>query len=289
MKRTTVLISLFLLVKISFGQLLNGNMEIYNNQSYDTVPQSWSVSSPYATLPGRTSDAHSGNSAFVINTWYFYAQGFMVNGKLETYDHLSNWIKGGTPVSGKPVAVKGFYKYTEARTVDSALVQVILKKWNTLKNKPDTLCYGYVALPPVNTYMPFEVSIHDYSLGVQPDSIVIRFASHDSKNFGSPPKNYCRYLFIDDVSLAYNGPVTSIKKQSQQTSVSFYATQQELNVFNRDAKHFTVELWSLEGKLLLIKEITLPEDKIDILSFSKGVYLLKTRGDVFMEQKFFKE
>lgn len=289
MKKAAISLLLFFLALASFAQLLNGNMENYSILPYDTVPEHWSVSSSYATVIGRTSDAHSGSSAFVINTWYYYGPGFMVNGNLESYNHLYQWIKGGTPISGKPAAVKGFYKYTEALAHDSALVQVILKKWNTVKNKPDTLAYGRVALAPVNVYTPFELSIQDFSTAVQPDSMVIRFVSHDLKNLGLPPTGNCRYLYIDDVSLSYSTTTTGMKEQAQQAPVSFYVNQQTLNILNPETKHFTLELWSLDGRLLSTKEVTAPEDQMDLLSFSKGIYLLRTQGDVFVKQKIFRE
>lgn len=277
------------LLALSFtvnSQILNGDMEAYTFTAFDTVPTNWTVRSPYGSIVGQTSDAHSGNYAFAINTWYFYGYDMMVNGYLDQNDFLFNWIKGGTPVTGKPIGLKGFYKYTETLVTDSAMAKVILKKWNTTLNKADTIAFGEVRLPPTNTYTNFEIAIHDYSVGVQPDSVVIYFVSHDPNNFGIPPNNNARFLYIDDLSLLH--PV-GINETQKANSVSVYNSNNELNIINSDLKVFSVSVYSIDGKYILEKEITEKKTKINITDLYKGIYIIKTKGEVNLQQRFFKD
>lgn len=270
------------------SQIINGDMETFTITTNDTLPIGWKVDSPYSSVPGKTNNAQSGNFAFVINTWYSYAVAMMVNGNLAAGDFLSDWIKAGTPVTGKPTTVKGFYKYTNVVAGDSAIAKVILKKWNTLTHKPDTIAFGTSKLPPANSYTNFQVALTDYSVGVQPDSIVIYFMSYDYLKGTQLPcaDNTCRFLYIDNLSLTQ--PV-GIKESKKDNSVSVYYANNELNIMNRESKTFTASIYSIDGKLIFQKEINEANSKINVSDLSKGVYIIKTTGEVNLQQKFFKD
>jgi hypothetical protein len=282
-----IIFYLFCLPLFSNAQLLNGGMETFTFTTNDTLPIGWTADSPYSTVPGKTSDAQNGNSAFIINTWYSYAVGMMVNGDLISSDFLFYWIKGGTPVIGKPVALKGFYKYTNVVSGDSAVAKVILKKWNSTLNKPDTIAFGISKLAPTNTYTNFEVAITDYSIGVQPDSIVIYFMSYDYLKGTQLPcaDNTCRFLYIDNLSLT--NPV-GIKENKKENEIFFYYSGNELSVINKEKKQITLDVYSIDGKLILQKEITEIENKIDCTELQNGIYFVKTNGVSYSNYKFVK-
>ncbi len=284
----TILLSalIFCFSFTSNSQILNGGMETYSFTAFDTIPTNWTVRSPYGSIVGQTNDAHSGNYAFAINTWYYYGYDMMVNGYIEQGDFLFNWMKGGTPVSGKPTALKGFYKYTETLVTDSAMAKVLLKKWNTTLNKFDTISFGETRLAPTNTYTNFEIALTDYSVGVQPDSIVIYFVSHDPKNFGIPPNGNARFLYIDDLSLTQPVGIMESKKDN---SVSVYYANNDLNIINNQGKIFSTSIYSIDGKLLLEKEINTTRAIIPVSEYNKGVYIIKIKGEVNLQQKFFKD
>src|SRR6218665_294597 len=107
MKKLFFYLLIFCLPVLCRSQLLNGDMENYT-YNVDTVPEHWSVSSHFGTLPGRTTDAYSGTYAFVINSWYYYNRGWLVNGSLVNHQFLFDWIKAGKPITNKPEGLKGF-------------------------------------------------------------------------------------------------------------------------------------------------------------------------------------
>lgn len=269
------------------AQVINGGMETYTYTPYDTLPAHWAVKTYWGSLRGQTSDAHSGNYAFVINSWYYYGIDMLVNGNIENADMPGNWIKAGHEVTGKPDKLKGFYKYTETQVMDSAIAEVILKKWNTAKNRADTIAYGNSKLHPSESYIEFEVEIKDVIANVQPDSVVIKFTSHDPNNIGTLPNNAnSRYLYIDDLSLVQPLGVSENKKDK---SISCFYSNNELNILNKDVKKFTLGIYSTDGKLLLSKEIQEAETKINVSYFTKSVYIIKIKGEVNLQQKFFKD
>jgi hypothetical protein len=268
------------------SQVINGGMETYTYTAFDTLPTHWSVKTNYGSLRGQTADAHGGSYAFVINSWYYYGIDMLINGTIEQADMPNQWIKAGHEVTGKPTTLKGFYKYTETLVTDSAIAEVILKKWNTLKNKPDTIAYGSTRLPPTQTYLEFEVAIKDYAVGVQPDSVVIKFTSHDPKNIGMPAVANSRYLYIDDLSLVE--PV-GLNETIKNDGLSCFYANNELRILNKEMKTFTLNIYSIEGTLFLSREVSEPESTINISHLSNGIYLIKTNGKINMQQKFYKD
>ncbi len=244
-----IIFYLFCLPLFSTAQLLNSGMETFTFTTNDTLPIGWMPDSHFSTIPGKTNDLHSGNSAFVINAWYYYSPGMLVNGTLSQGTFLFDWVKAGTPISTKPTSLKGFYKYTNVVSGDSSVVKVLLKKRNTTTLKLDTIGFGISKLPAAATYTNFEVSITDYSVGVQPDSVVIFFMSFDYLKGTQPgcADSYCRYLYLDDLSLT--NPV-GIKENKKENKIFFYYSGNELNVINKERKQITIDIYSIYGKLI---------------------------------------
>lgn len=183
-------------------EILNAGFE---NWDTTNVPTSWSVSSG---MISQSTDSHSGSYAALIWTWYISISELLVNGnyspsfKYEIY-------KAGTPSSVKPASLHGVYKYTDVAPGDSAVAIVLLKKYNSMQSKIDTIGYGIKLLGPVNTYTTFQVDIVDMQPSVTPDSIVIAFSSSGNFLKSSPVDikfcdgntGNCSYLYIDELSL----------------------------------------------------------------------------------------
>lgn len=176
----------------------------FENWDTTNVLQNWSVRSGNIS---QSTDSHSGSYAALIWTWYIYVSELLVNGNLPPNTYEIH--KAGTPTSVKPASLRGVYKYTDVAPGDSAVAIVLLKKYDTIQNKIDTIGYGIKLLGPVNTYTSFQICITDMQPSATPDSIVIAFSS--SGNFLKSSVNdikfcnggtgYCSYLYIDALSL----------------------------------------------------------------------------------------
>jgi hypothetical protein len=202
---------------------------------------------------------------------------------------LDKLMGGGLPVSAKPTAVNGFYKFdsTNIMTKDSAYIFLALKKWNTTTNKRDTIAFCWKKLPPVNIYTPFSFTIPYINSMLQPDSMVLIFATDDSylSSSGSPVKNVCStstngncaYFYIDDLSLSGPAGLTNIYGNKLSSGVFPNPASDEINVkFNRfiiasDNPVFT--LYNAAGqKITDIKQVEGSSIKFDTKHLCNGVY-----------------
>lgn len=179
-------------------EILNAGFE---NWDTTNIPMNWTLMSNSEAI-GQSTVSYSGAYAVVIWKWYYYGNQILLNGSLTPFGP-ANIIKAGTPISFKPIQLSGFYKYQDVAPLgDTAKVIVLLKKYDTVQNKIDTVGYGMKLLGPVNAYSPFQVDITDMLPSVAPDSIVIAFfASATYNDCDYNGNGDCSYLYIDELSL----------------------------------------------------------------------------------------
>ena len=186
----------------SFSQeILNPGFE---NWDTTNVPTNWSVRSGSIS---QSTDSYSGSYAALIWTWYISITELLVNGDYSATGLKFKIHEAGTPTSVKPAYLQGIYKYTDVAPGDSAVAIVLLKKYDSIQSKIDTIGYGIKLLGPVNTYTTFQVDIVDLQPSVTPDSMVIAFSSSGNflkSNVGDLKicdSGSCSYLYIDALSL----------------------------------------------------------------------------------------
>lgn len=197
----------------AFAQLPNASFENWTSNASYTVPVGWS-SSGYGA--DSTSDASSGSKALVVWTWYTYAIGYAYNGQSAgSFD----FHKAGSPFTLKATSLTGMYKFDTAyvESKDSAVVMVLLKKYNTSLQKVDTVGFALKKLPASNNYIPFTVNISDMMPGINPDSVVVVLSSQkrlfdfgNAQNTCDINHNDCAYFYIDDLALNTTSGVVDI-------------------------------------------------------------------------------
>ncbi|MCH8330504.1 MAG: T9SS type A sorting domain-containing protein [Bacteroidetes bacterium] len=219
----TLLITLaipLLLTSTSNSQIIiNYNMEDWdtlvspNNTTY-YEPTNWSASSAWTLSigsgPGVTqvNPGISGKASATVSTVKVGFTGAPHTGYLGygeiPFNNLGfpQTIKGGMPVVGKPVLLKGWYIFNNSfEPTDRPEVHVILKKYNN--SQYDTVAYGFITLPIIANPTPFQVSIIDQQTGLVADSLVIAFTSTSSTN---PLEGGT--LIIDSLELVYAADTT---------------------------------------------------------------------------------
>lgn len=176
----TIFIILILLASLSIKSqtLTNPNFENWGVSSTyytDTLPVNWWPF--YCNTIHPTTDSYQGTYATKIQGWFAcgIAPGVMVNGQPPV--NYGEFMESGTPFTSKPGSVSGYYKYTDVTAGDSAEVTIILKRYNSVTMKRDTIAYATKALPPSSTYSMYTVNLNDLLPGVSPDSIIIMFNS----------------------------------------------------------------------------------------------------------------
>jgi hypothetical protein len=229
MTRLSILILLFN-VRTYYCQIPNPGFETWVNASGFAMPAGWSGSG-YGL--DSSSNAHSGNYAASIWTWYTYAPGYIVNGNdPQSFDY----VKSGTPINYKPSYLEGYYHFdsTNVYNKDSALVYIILKRYNTSTNTRDTVGLAYHKLPFNLSYQYFSVPITDKMPGLAPDSIVVLISTQDRVvDFGDADNtcnngvNTCAYLYIDDLALSSPAAI----RETKETQLNVYPNPASANDF----------------------------------------------------------
>jgi len=266
------LLILAIFCELKSQDLPNAGFEDWNISPGDTVPKNWSTSTYGA---GSSTDSYSGGYAAVVWNWYSYAEGIMVNGNTE---NMYNIIKAGTPISGKPTKLTGFYKYEDIMLdSDSAVVIVILKNYNTTLNKIDTVGYGKKLLGPANFYTSFQVDIKDMQPGVLPDSIVIAFYSSVDAFCSTDPN--CSYLYIDDLTLDTQTGIINIDDIFETSRIYPNPAKRLLNIeyqAEKSSDKLLFKLMDISGNIVGVADnINDGRLVMNVSILSSGQYLLQ--------------
>jgi hypothetical protein len=125
--------------------------------------------------------------------------GILVNGnpKINFAYYSVDIISGGTPVTYRPDYLTGYYQFDDSEVPDdSALVILILKKYNTVSGHPDTIGIGSLKLATASVFTQFTVNV-GYLSTETPDSVVIAFMSTSPDIMGTKG-----WLYVDNLMLS---------------------------------------------------------------------------------------
>ncbi len=295
---TCLVVNVIGLVSISQAQIVipNAGFEQWDSSGSPAPfnwlqPTDWSSTNPVTEFIGagisKTTDSHSGNFASQIRTLNVFGTnraGGLVCGKAKTETSPSYTIfpiTGGQTVTGKPINVRGFYKFSSVTSGDSAWVIVINKKWNASLNAPDTIGFGIKKLPLAGGYELFEVAISDWNAAVNPDSIVVAFFSSnpDSALAGG-------IFFVDQVIIDFATSVETPDDKIIGINIFPNPTDGIIKInFNKPGSFEQLQVISSTGKIILTKNISgLQSYLLDIEKLPVGLYLLEfknEKGEVF--------
>jgi hypothetical protein len=198
MKWILTALTLFAAATASWGQVPSEDFEVWSQSAGAEAPPGWS---PSVLGAGKTDSAHGGRYAASLWVWYAEVSGYMVTGGA----HVSPYMleDGGVPIDFKPSALTGYYRFEPGETLrknDSAVVYVMLKRFNGETGRRDTIGYAMKLLGPSATYIPFTVDIRDYGTDMAPDSIVIALVAADN-SLCTSSNGLCCYFSVDDLRL----------------------------------------------------------------------------------------
>lgn len=260
----------FFLCQISFAQINNGSFEttITDENPFDSIVDERPINWSFYTSIGTeiTSDAYSGNNAVKIWSWYFG----------QTTSELfygENFPFFGDTLTSRPTKLKGFYKFTDVNEVnqvkDSAVVIILLTKFNFELNQRDTIAYTKKGLIEKSTYSSFEFPINYRNTNV-PDSISISFRSSYFEFIGSVPDN-SNFLYLDDIELEHQS-LSFYEIENNQVFLCPNPVENNLFIYpKKEYESFCV--YSVDNKL--VKQGKVENFTIDFSDFSNGVYLVK--------------
>lgn len=254
--------------------ILNGGFEDTTIVSIDSNTKDTLINHWHGTNfgAGVTSDAYSGDLAAYVWNWYYYVPGRLTNGNLDTPTIAS----GGTPITFRPSALTGFYKYIEGEAetqMDSGLAEVWLFKYNSVTSSRDTLGYGIEKLPLTNSYTNFVVDIN-YTSSQMPDTVLVQFSSSE-QGFCTFPD--CLFLYLDDIALTTSTGVSEKVVLHSKPIIYPNPSEGQLFVDMKAVDNGNYFIYSSLGKLVKAGQLKNGEvTELNINSLPSGIYTIKS-------------
>lgn len=218
----------------------------------------------------RSTQRHSGTYAVTLHRWYII-------------DRDAIRLRQG--ISHKPRFINGYYSYTEialAKHADSATVNDIatvtayFTRWNALRNRPDTIGYGYLELGGAATFTPFSCAL-TYTDARQPDSFAIYIRPSKFFGIGCKFNPDCSFLTVDALSFQDAASVARGNPAADLT-VSPNPVKNELTIRAHPAVVLRqIELADATGRIVLKQDGALNHLQLDHLP--PGYYVLSVRTD----------
>lgn len=280
MKNFHFAVCLFLFTVIK-AQIPNAGFETWSIVESDTMPDNWYIS---AFGAAQTDDAYSGDHAVVVWNWYYYALGMAYlsdgPGALSvSQGFISDY---GVASDLRPVTLKGYYKYIYGNNggeADSAIVSISLRKYDADLHIKDSIGYGELHLPPVDTYTPFSVTVNYYNELIPDTMVIALYSSAYGSMCDVTSDGNCLYFYVDELTLqtaADNIPVDEI------INGNAYPVPSEdlLHIPVTNAQHCNLQLFDAAGKILQPScTISGNEMILDVTQLPKGIYFYMLSDD----------
>ncbi|HEY6172521.1 MAG TPA: T9SS type A sorting domain-containing protein [Candidatus Kapabacteria bacterium] len=240
----------------------NSDFELWTETTQDTLPKDWATSGFGA---GRTRDAAHGEYAVTIWNWYSYAKGRIGLGKKDMleYDLINNGVP--LPLQGKGTfTLSGEYKYVlgenggNSETDDSAVVFVMLKKFNYQTQQPDTAAFTIKKLGPANAYRLFSIPIYVDRDSV--DSLSVLFYSSEKGFCHSNSDGNCLYLTIDNLNYSFFEGLRTKANTNAEANAPFPNPFKDVSSFGKALSDTRLILTNVVGREVFTKRYVTGEE-----------------------------
>ncbi len=287
----TLLLSLamaLLMPLASQAQLLNGDFEDNN----DTLPADWYASDFGAGV--KNNYVESGDYSVAVWNWYYYAEGYVVNGT-SMANLLDDMAGAGTASTEKALRLTGYYYYDTTGTdtnADTAVIAIAYRKWNTTTSLYDTVAFGVKHLFATSgqAMVPFSLTIEDLMPGTDPDTMLVIIKSSIDGFCDASGGGNCLYLYVDDLRLENTTGIQSIMGQFEGLKLHPNPTSQYVNI-SIEVDNAQWNLYDLSGKLVQYYALHRGENRLDVSAQPAGLYIatLLQDGVVIGREKLVKE
>jgi len=235
-----------------------------------------------ATYYMPMAEPQNGNYALRLMTWYNYLKDSAVQ---------------TAPISNGPAQLTGHYKYEEnlifngtQTIVDTALVVVVLTKWNAATSVNETIGRGVFSTHTMTSvYQDFEVNI-EYFSAATPDSITILL---DPSIIGRDPESNFINLSgggnsiftVDNLALVGQALGTG---DVARPSVTLYPNP-VTDILRFDGITGKVSVYDVAGEKIQ-QAMMVNDGAIDVSPLASGTYLLNIEGEGYIHhEKFIKK
>ncbi len=265
-----ILIMFLLSTKLTFGQLINGDFEVWdttytgNYDSYLTsifgVPNpksgkinQWVTSSPFGA--SQTTDSYSGNYSLILHNWY---------------SEVNEWITYHQPISYRPQYLHGYFKYITGG-INSRLshgeAYVTLTKFNGTTN--DTIAKGEFQFDSTVSFTPFQITLN-YVSASNPDSITIYIINSKTMVGGNV---VCQLLYIDDLILTNTSSgIENINSTEAFVKVYPNPSTGKFTFQTNSIEKTLLNIFNAKGQLIISQSIPPSSNSIDLLGYADAIY-----------------
>ena len=297
-KNIVIIFFIFLYKNIIGQEIQNSDFESFQPDSLSpgqVYPKAigWEEDDPSSNWIIKTNESHSGNFAIFLGRTYsegLWSPHILSNGENIYYKGTDGWTHhrpSGSPISFKPEKITGYYKYKFVYPpTDSALVKIILTKFNPTNKVNDTIGYGEKKLGSTDNYIPFDVNISDLKPSVLPDSITISFIASSLEGHGNAfacgTRNSCSYLYIDDLSFF---STLNVIENQKKLKINVFPNP-TYGIFNikikSGSKNIKISVLNITGQTIYTEPNRDSGDEvhtIDLTGKAPGIYVLKILAD----------
>lgn len=192
-----------------------------------------------------------------------------------TVDLLSRNIKLGTPYTGRPEKVSYYTKYEPVST-DTAMVNVLLTKYNTTTKKQDIVASGMWTTTATSTTWTKQELILTYMMSNEsPDSLQIMISS---SSLYRPKVNST--LYVDDFS--FSGWVGTNDLEAIKNNVTAFPSPAKANIsFSSSVAATSVEILDIAGRSVGVFQMVGNKVTVETARYESGMYIY----NVINEQK----
>jgi len=284
-----ILIAFILSTRLTFGQIVNGDFEIWdttytgNYSSYLSslfavpnpkagVLNHWVAGSPFGV--SQTTDSYSGNYALILHNWYNYA---------------TEWITYHQPLTNRPKYLQGYFKYITGGVngLSHGLANVTLTRFNGTSN--DTIANGKFEFDSTVSYTPFQITLN-YVSSLNPDSITIYIINSKVIVSGNV---VCHLLYLDNLALTNSASgIGNVNSNENRISV-FPNPSSGKFTFQTDRDITVLNIYDVSGKLVYSQKNISAMNNIDISAYADGVFFYELtnnagqviRGKIFKQKQ----
>lgn len=275
MKRICFALALMTTSLPGFAQLLNTDFESWSTTP--SVPLGWVQTSGGDPNEGvsfyypASADAQHGTSALMLSVWYNYTKDAAIQ---------------MAPISSRPNALKGYYKYTHntvwsaaaVDVTDTAQVSVYMSRWNITAGKRDTLGKGLVSLLHRDVYGTFYCGI-SYTGTLAPDTITVYLdpsmvARADGPWYMAKDSNVASFLTVDNLSLDFG--TTGIAAPGMAQRVEVYPNP-ATDLIGLGAFEGMATLLNLQGQVVGRARVH-SRQPLPVGHLAPGCYVLRLEG-----------
>lgn len=269
----------------AFAQIPNNGFENWSSAGSYNNPDSWgnlnsvtSVLSVYTCVKGTPGAVGSAYLKLTSKTvvGMGVVPGIAVTG---TIDIVSMKPKGGFSISTRPQALTGKCQYMYgASPNDIGFMSVTLTKWDATTNTSLPIASGIKNLTGMEmSWADFSIPL-TYVSSATPDTAMIVLSAS-----GATPSNGS-YLYVDNLN--FTGNATSVKELLASNNISIYpnpSSQNEIHVSTNNEKLLSIEIMSVDGKLINQIELSKQSNTVDISGLAPGQYIIKlnTESNVY--------